>query len=101
MRRQTILPFKIEQADVPLMAWGGLVLPYEMAEALRLPEVIDRELLPPGSGRGYKPSRFVLYQVAGAMAKHAHQVLLKLAAPIDKIALLHKFRRRCFMVAYS
>jgi hypothetical protein len=42
------------------MARGGLVLPYEMAKALRLPEVIDRELPPPGSGRGYKPSQFAM-----------------------------------------
>ncbi len=60
MRQRTILPFKIEQTDAPLMARGGLVLPYEMAKTLRLPEVIDRELPPPGSGRGYKPSRFVM-----------------------------------------
>ena len=60
MKRQTILPFEIEQTDAPLMARGGLVLPYEMAKALRLPEVIDRELPPPGSGRGYKPSRLVM-----------------------------------------
>jgi len=60
MRQRTILPFKIEQTDAPLMARGGLVLPYEMARTLRLPEVIDRELPPPGSGRGYKPSRFVM-----------------------------------------
>lgn len=60
MRRQTILPFEIEQTDAPLMARGGLVLPYEMAKALRLLEVIDRELPSPGSGRGYKPSQFVI-----------------------------------------
>jgi hypothetical protein len=36
------------------------MLPYEMAKALRLPEVIDGELPPPGSGRGYKPSQFVM-----------------------------------------
>ena len=60
MRRQTILPFEIEQTDAPLMARGGLVLPYEMAKAFRLPEVIDQELPPPGSGRGYKPSQFVM-----------------------------------------
>ena len=35
-------------------------MPYEMARALRLPEVIDRELPPPGSGRGYRPSRFII-----------------------------------------
>ena len=60
MRRQTILPFEIEQTDALLMTRGGLVLPYEMAQALRLPEVIDRELPPPSSGRGYKPSQFVM-----------------------------------------
>ncbi len=36
MRRQTILPFEIEQIDAPLMAQGGLILPYEMAQALVL-----------------------------------------------------------------
>jgi len=60
MRRQTILPFKIEQTDAPLMSRGGLTLPYEMAKSLRLPEAIDQELPPPGSGRGYKPSQFVM-----------------------------------------
>lgn len=59
-RRQGILPFRIERSDEPLIARGGLVLPYEMAKALKLPQVIDRELPPPGSGRGYKPSQFVL-----------------------------------------
>jgi len=58
--RQGILPFRIERSDEPLLARGGLVLPYEMARALRLPEVIDRELPPPGSGRGYRPSQFVM-----------------------------------------
>ncbi len=46
MRRQTILPFEIEQTDAPLMAWGGMILPYEM---------IDQSVLrTPRSGRGYK-----------------------------------------------
>ena len=58
--RQGILPFRIERSDEPLVARGGLVLPYEMAKALRLPEVIDRELPSPGSGRGYRPSHFVM-----------------------------------------
>ncbi len=39
--RQGILPFRVVQSDEPLVARGGLVLPYEMARALRLPEVID------------------------------------------------------------
>jgi len=58
--RQGILPFRIEQSDEPLVARGGLILPYEMAKAMRLPEVIDRELPAPGSGHGYQPSRFVM-----------------------------------------
>jgi hypothetical protein len=31
-----------------------------MAQALGIPQAVDRELPPPGSGRGYKPSRFVM-----------------------------------------
>lgn len=58
--RQGILPFRIERSEEPLVARGGLVLPYEMAKALRLPEVIDRELPAPGSGHGYRPSGFVM-----------------------------------------
>lgn len=58
--RQGILPFRIERSDEPLVARGGLVLAYEMAKALRLPEVIDRELPAPGSGHGYRPSEFVM-----------------------------------------
>ena len=54
------LPFRIEQCKESLIARGGLVLPYEMARALKLPRVIDRELPSPGSGHGYKPSRFVM-----------------------------------------
>ena len=60
MRRQTILPLKIEQTDAPLMVRGGLAPPYEMAKVLKLPEVTVRELPPPGSGRGYKPFQFVM-----------------------------------------
>jgi len=33
---------------------------YEMAEALGIPRAVDRELPPPGSGRGYRPSQFVM-----------------------------------------
>jgi hypothetical protein len=60
MRQQTILPFEVVQTDAPLTAQRGLILPYEMAKALRIPEVIDRELPSPGSGRGYKPSQFIM-----------------------------------------
>lgn len=58
--RQGLMRFKIERSDEPLIARSGLVLPYEMAKALKMPEVIDRELPPPGSGRGYKPSQIVI-----------------------------------------
>ena len=58
--KEGILPFKVVATDEPLIARGGLILPYEFAKSLRLPEVIDRELPPPGSGRGYKPSQIVM-----------------------------------------
>jgi hypothetical protein len=58
--REGLLPFKIEQSKEPLIARGGLVLPYEMARALKLPAIIDRELPSPGSGHAYKPSEFVM-----------------------------------------
>ena len=58
--RQGILPFRIERSEDSLVARGGLVLPYEMAKALRLPGVIDREVPSPGSGRGYRASEFVM-----------------------------------------
>jgi hypothetical protein len=58
--KEGILPFKIVPCNEPLVARSGLVLPYEMAKALKLPRVIDEELPGPGSGRGYKPSQFVL-----------------------------------------
>ena len=59
-RREGILPFKVVATDEPLVARGGLVLPYELARTLKLPKVIDKELPPPGSGKGYKPSEFVI-----------------------------------------
>jgi hypothetical protein len=58
--KEGILPFKIVPCNEPLVARSELVLPYEMAKALRLSRVIDEELPGPGSGRGYKPSQFVL-----------------------------------------
>ncbi len=58
--RQGVLPFRIEMTEEPLIARAGLVLPYEMCRALKLPQVVDQELPPPGSGHGYKPSQFVI-----------------------------------------
>ncbi len=57
IRRQ---PLEIAGSAEPLIARGGLILPYEMAQALRLPEVVDRELPQAGSGHSYRPSRFVM-----------------------------------------
>ncbi len=57
--QQDVFPFKIEKSEEPLIARAGLVLPYEMARALKLSQVIDQEL-PLGSGHGYKPSQFVM-----------------------------------------
>ncbi len=58
--RQGILPFRIERTDEPLVARGGLMLVCEIAQGLKLPQVIDRELPPPGSSHRYKPSQFVM-----------------------------------------
>ena len=52
--------YEIEATDEPLIARGGLVLPYEIAVALKLPQVIDREMPAAGSGHGYRPSQFVM-----------------------------------------
>jgi len=54
------LRFEIAATDEPLIARGGLILPYEMAQALKLSQVIDQELPLAGSGHSYRPSRFVL-----------------------------------------
>lgn len=58
--KEGLLPFKVVATDEPLVARSGLLLPYEMAKALKLPKVIDKELPKLGSGRGYKPSAFIM-----------------------------------------
>ena len=45
--------------------------------------------------------RWRLYQTAARVVHHAHKVLLKLAAPGDKINLFLRMRRRCVQVAYG
>lgn len=57
---QTRLRFTIAATSEPLIARGGLILPYEMAQALKLPQIIDQELPLAGSGHSYRPSRFVM-----------------------------------------
>jgi len=54
------LHYEIVGTDEPLVARGGLVLPYEMAKALKLPQIINRELPSGGSGHSYMPSQFVM-----------------------------------------
>ena len=56
----TGLRYEIEGTDESLIARGGLVLPYEMARALKVPQMIDREMPSAGSGHGYAPSQFVM-----------------------------------------
>jgi len=58
--KEGLLPFRVVPCEEPLVARSGLLLPYEMAKALKLPRVIDKELPLPGSGRGYKPSQVVI-----------------------------------------
>jgi len=55
-----LLSFEVEETEEPLIARGGLALVYEVARALKIPQVVDRELPAPGSGRGYRPSAFVM-----------------------------------------
>jgi len=43
--------------------------------------------------------RWKLYQTAGVVVSHARRTILKLAAPIDKIADFCMFRRRCYLMA--
>ena len=45
--KRGLLPFKIVACDEPLVARSGLLLPYEIAKALKLPKVIDKELPKP------------------------------------------------------
>jgi len=54
------LTFEIVGTGEPLIARAGLVLPYEMAKALKLPQVLDRELPSAGSGHSFTPSQFVM-----------------------------------------
>ena len=54
------LPCKVLATKEPLIARGSLILPYEFARAIKLPQAIDKELSPLGSGRVCKPSQFIM-----------------------------------------
>jgi len=41
--KEGILPFNVVGTDEPLVARGGLVFRHELARALKLPQVIDKE----------------------------------------------------------
>jgi len=58
--RRGPLPFRTEGTEEPLISRARLVLSYEMARALKLPQVIDRELPALGSRHSYRPSQFVM-----------------------------------------
>ena len=45
--------------------------------------------------------RWRLYQAAGVVVRHAHQLLLKLCAPVNKVILFCKFRLSCYELAYG
>jgi len=76
--RQDVLPFEIERSEEPLIARAGLVLPYEMARALKLPQVIDRELpecVPSNSIRQPFPPKLASSNLTGCI------VVLRLTLP--------------------
>ena len=45
--------------------------------------------------------RWRLYQLAGVVLRHAHQLLFKVVAPLNKVVLFCKFRLRCYELAYG
>ncbi|MDP2730481.1 MAG: hypothetical protein Q8O55_08355 [Dehalococcoidales bacterium] len=46
--REGLLPFRIEQSDEPLVARGGLILPYEIAKALSALRTLAKRRSCPG-----------------------------------------------------
>lgn len=56
---QTILPFKLGITSEKITAHGGLALFGEFIHAMNVPLQIDKHLPPPGSPKGYNPSKFV------------------------------------------
>ncbi len=58
--KQAILPFILETTHEIITPRAGLVLFGEYLHGLRLLKKVDKYLLPPRSGRGYKPKDFIL-----------------------------------------
>ena len=59
MRRQTVLPFKLETTRDVITRHAGLALVGGFAVGLGLNRAPDRDLPKPGSGAGYSASEFV------------------------------------------
>lgn len=57
---ENLLPFKLEISNELLTPHAGLILAHEFHLGLKLDKLIDENLPSPGSGRGYKPSHFVM-----------------------------------------
>ena len=57
---EQVLPFKLELTDELLTPHAGLVLAHEFHLGLGLQGLLDDELPPPLSNRGYRPSKVVL-----------------------------------------
>ena len=60
MIEQTVLPFQLAATEEKITPHARLALLGEFAQALHLPEALDRFLPGPGSAAGYSPSEFVL-----------------------------------------
>jgi len=98
MKQKALLSLKVSGTDAPLVARGRLILPYEMAKALRLPEVMDRHLPPPGSPRWYRPSEFVMPLILmfhGGEKKLEDLRELRAEAPLGELLELKKIPASC------
>lgn len=60
MIKQTVLPFKLEETKDLITSHAGLALLGEFAVGLGLLEALDKSLVVPGSGIGYRASEHVL-----------------------------------------
>jgi len=56
---QTVLPFKLEITEEKITAHAGLAIFGEFVHATGILNEVDKTLKGPGSGAGYKPSRYV------------------------------------------
>jgi len=59
-----VLGYKVESCHESLTPRAGLALVGELMGGIGLPEAIDRALPGPGSGRGYRPSAYVVPALA-------------------------------------